>query len=64
MNVLVTGAFGNVGTYAVDALLARGATVRCLDVPSALSRRKARGYAGRVEMLWGDIRDKALVARA
>ena len=64
MNVLVTGAFGNVGTYAIDALLLRGATVRCLDVPSALSQRKARRYTRRVEVLWGDIRDKALVARS
>ena len=42
MKVLVTGAFGNVGTYAVDELLSRGATVCCLDIPSPLSKRKAR----------------------
>ncbi len=64
MRVLVTGAFGNVGTYAVEELLQRGETVRCLDVPSPLSKRKARPYAGKVEILWGDIRDTAVVARA
>ena len=64
MKVLVTGAFGNVGTYAVDELLSRGATVCCLDIPSPLSKRKARPYAGKVEIIWGDIRDTEVVARA
>jgi len=64
MRVLVTGAFGNVGTYAVDELLGRGVVVRCLDIPSPLSKRKARPYAGKVELLWGDIRDAQVVARA
>ena len=64
MKVLVTGAFGNVGTYAVDELLRRGATVRCLDVPSRMSKRKARPYAGKIEITWGDIRNTEIVARA
>ncbi|MGB9666607.1 MAG: NAD-dependent epimerase/dehydratase family protein [Candidatus Cryosericum sp.] len=64
MNILVTGAFGNVGTYAIDELLGRGASVRCLDIPSRLSKRKARPYARKVSIIWGDIRDPAVVARA
>jgi len=64
MRVLVTGAFGNVGTYAIDELLSRGATVRCLDIPSPMSKRKARPYAHKVEILWGDIRNTEVVARA
>ncbi|MCX6084854.1 MAG: NAD(P)-dependent oxidoreductase [Caldiserica bacterium] len=64
MRVLVTGAFGNVGTYAVDELLRRGTTVRCLDIPSRVSKRKARPFAGKVEILWGDIRKTEVVARA
>jgi len=53
MKVLVTGAFGNVGTYAVNELLRRGASVRCLDIPSRTSKRKARPYAHKVEIYWG-----------
>ncbi len=64
MKVLVTGAFGNVGTYAVDELLKRGIAVRCLDIPSPLSKKKARAYRGRTEIIWGDIRDRDTVARA
>ena len=64
MRVLVTGAFGNVGTYAVEELLNRGATVRCLDVPSSLSRKKSRPYERKTEIVWGDIRDPGTVARA
>jgi nucleoside-diphosphate-sugar epimerase len=64
MKVLVTGAFGNVGTYAVDELLNRGASVRCLDIPSRTSKRKARPYVQKVEIQWGDIRSPEVVARA
>ena len=64
MRVLVTGAFGNVGTYAVDELLRRGATVRCLDIPSRASKRKARPYAGKIDIIWGDIRNMKVMARA
>lgn len=64
MRVLVTGAFGNVGTYAIDELLSRGAAVRCLDIPSPMSKRKAGAYARKVEILWGDIRNTEIVARA
>jgi UDP-glucose 4-epimerase len=64
MKVLVTGAFGNVGTYAVQELLDRKAVVRCLDVPSPLSKKKARAYKGKAEIMWGDIRNPEVVARA
>ena len=42
----------------------RGATVRCLDIQSPLSKRNARPYAGKVEIVWGDIRNAEVVARA
>ncbi len=64
MKVLVTGAFGNVGTYSVNELLRRGASVRCLDIPSRTSKRKARPYAHKVEIYWGDIRSQEVVAWA
>lgn len=64
MRVLVTGAFGNVGTYAVKELQVRGAIVRCLDVPSRQSKKKARQFGNALDIVWGDIRDREVVARA
>ena len=64
MNVLVTGACGNVGRYAVQELIKRGAHVRALDVPCRTNRRTMARYPGVVEHWWGDIRDKSFVAQA
>lgn len=57
MNVLLTGAFGNIGQSALDELLERGHTVRCFDLrqkrmsvsldPMSRERRSSGGiYAG------------------
>jgi UDP-glucose 4-epimerase len=56
MKVMVTGAFGNIGTSLLDELTSRGHTVRSFDVASKGNRRRARAYQGRVEMVWGDVR--------
>jgi nucleoside-diphosphate-sugar epimerase len=64
VKVLVTGAFGNVGSHAVPELLRRGHAVRCFDLPTPANRRLARRLAGRVEVAWGDLRDAGSVARA
>jgi len=55
MRVLLTGAFGNVGTSALRELLAQGHTVRCFDVPSKANLRAARRLTGRAEVVWGDL---------
>ncbi len=62
--VLVTGAWGNIGVSAVEALLAEGHTVRAFDLPTPRNQRLARRYAERVETVWGDLRDRTDVARA
>lgn len=54
MRVLVTGAFGNIGSNTVDALLAQGAQVR------ALQHDKGDGdllkkWKGKVELVRGDV---------
>ncbi len=64
MNILVTGACGNVGMYAVQELVARGVHVRALDVYTKANGRKMARLGRAVEPFWGDIRDKSLVARA
>jgi nucleoside-diphosphate-sugar epimerase len=49
MKVLITGAFGNVGSHSLRELLARGHTVRAFDVPTPANQKIARRYAGRVD---------------
>ena len=64
MKVLLTGSFGNIGSHAVPELLRQGHAVRCFDLPEPRNRRLARRLAGRIEVVWGDVRDDRAVARA
>lgn len=64
MNVLLTGAFGNVGQSTIDELLARGIGVRCFDLPSRRNQRIARRYGQRIDVVWGDLRHLDDVRRA
>ncbi len=57
MNVLLTGAFGNIGRSTLDELLKRGYQVRCFDIKTRANERTARRYRGRIELLWGDLRN-------
>ncbi len=56
MHVLLTGAFGNIGMSALEALLARGHAVRCFDVPTAANRAQAARFGEKIEVVWGDLR--------
>lgn len=56
MRVLVTGAFGRLGQEGLERLLQEGHAVVAFDVPSRRNRREARSFAGRVQIVWGDIR--------
>jgi dTDP-L-rhamnose 4-epimerase len=67
-SVLITGGAGFIGSHLADALLARGHRVRVLDnlhpqVHGPLQKRPEY-LAADVELLVGDVRDRALVARA
>jgi nucleoside-diphosphate-sugar epimerase len=64
MRVLVTGAFGNIGSHTVDALVAAGATVRALRFAGERldPARRAR-WAG-VEIVDGDVREPATLVPA
>ena len=64
MNVLVTGALGNVGSYTVDALLDEGHVVVAFDVESPRARRLASRLDARVHVAWGDITDPASIRAA
>ncbi|HEY0494260.1 MAG TPA: NAD(P)-dependent oxidoreductase [Kutzneria sp.] len=61
MQVLVTGAFGNIGSSAAAQLRAQGHEVRHFDLPSKANLRRAQGAAN---VVWADIRDADAVQRA
>jgi len=65
MQVLLTGAFGNLGLFTARALLARGFHVTTFDVGSPRTHKLAAGLGSRerVQASWGDIRDPAAVRR-
>jgi len=64
MRVLLTGAFGNVGLYTVDALLEEDHDVVAFDLGSPRARRSASRLDPRVRVVWGDITDRASLAAA
>jgi short-subunit dehydrogenase len=64
MKILLTGAFGNVGTSALPELLRQGHTVRCFDLKTPANERAAARFADRIELAWGDLRRPEDVAAA
>jgi nucleoside-diphosphate-sugar epimerase len=64
MKVLVTGALGNVGSYAVGALLEEGHAVVALDLESPRTRKLAARLGERVRVHWGDVTDPASMRSA
>ncbi|MEO5576121.1 MAG: NAD-dependent epimerase/dehydratase family protein [Gaiellaceae bacterium] len=62
--ILVTGGCGFIGSHLVDDLLARGDSVRVLDLLHPLSHGGPPGYLNpAAEYVFGDVRDGELVAR-
>jgi len=57
MKVLVTGAFGNIGTETLSELLKRGHQVSAFDLKTRANKRKVWRYRGRLNVFWGDIRN-------
>ena len=60
--VLITGGFGNLGRYAVEACLRRGDHVRVFDRRTRFTEGVAKQFgsasrSGGVEVIWGDLRD-------
>jgi nucleoside-diphosphate-sugar epimerase len=54
VRVLVTGAFGNIGSHTVDALLGQGAQVRALEFEQGDADLRKK-WKGRVEVVPGDV---------
>ena len=55
MQVLLTGALGNIGLSTLRALLVEGHEVVAFDLESRRARRLASGFDGQVHFVWGDI---------
>lgn len=56
---LVTGGAGFIGSHIVEALAARGDTVRVFDNFSTGTEENLAGVNGKVEIISGDVRDQA-----
>jgi len=61
---LVTGGAGFIGSHIVERLLANGEKVRILDNFSTGKPANVAPFQGRVELVEGDLRDPAALARA
>ncbi len=80
MNVVVTGAFGNVGRSTVRALLEEGEAVSCFELPTKKNRKLSQkperlfslkrgeprllGWQNRLHFCWGDIRSSSDIEKA
>ena len=56
--VLLTGAFGNVGSATIEELLKKGYDVTTFDLNNRRNRNTARKYRKRIECIWGDLRNR------
>ncbi len=61
---LVTGGGGFIGSHLVDALLARGDSVRVLDNFSTGKQENLQHNIEQIELITGDLRDKKILAEA
>ncbi len=62
--VLVTGAFGNVGSSTIGHLLNAGHRVVATDLRSPHNERIAARFAGRLDVVWGNICETSLWQQA
>lgn len=58
--ILLTGAFGNIGTYTINFLLERGYEVICLDRKLPATQSVASSFGQKIKAVWGDITQPAV----
>lgn len=64
MNILLTGAFGNIGTSALEAMVNAGHRVHCFDLKTKANEKTATTFKDRVDVMWGDLRNANEIAAA
>ncbi|PVX52086.1 nucleoside-diphosphate-sugar epimerase [Balneicella halophila] len=63
--ILITGASGTVGSQVLDQLVAKNQyAITVFDVNSAKAEKRFAPYSDKIEIIYGDIRNKADVAKA
>ena len=64
MRVLLTGAFGNVGLSTLKELFKRGYKIVAFDIKTRKNHKISKKYKGKVEIVWGDLRNQEDVEKA
>jgi UDP-glucose 4-epimerase len=64
MKVLLTGAFGNVGSNALESLVEQGHQVTCFDIKTKANTKVAKRFKDKVNIIWGDLRRKEDISNA
>lgn len=64
--ILLTGAFGNIGESTLLALLDKKYDVKCFDIENETTRKQSSilSQSGQFETIWGDITDKESIRPA
>ena len=58
MKVLLIGAFGNVGLSTLKELLNKDYSVRVFEIYNRKNRKIAKKFKNRIDITWGDLRNK------
>ncbi|MCK5880545.1 MAG: NAD(P)-dependent oxidoreductase [Sinobacterium sp.] len=64
MKVLVTGSFGNIGSYTVNMLLKQNHDVTCFDLKTPKSVKASAAFPKNMTIKWGDMCNKSDVVSA
>jgi Nucleoside-diphosphate-sugar epimerases len=66
MHILLTGAYGNIGSSTLQELVKQGHTVRCFDIKTPRTEKMAHRFDDQpaVERYWADLRNVEQVQRA
>ncbi|MHA1556176.1 MAG: NAD-dependent epimerase/dehydratase family protein [Candidatus Heimdallarchaeota archaeon] len=57
MKILITGAFGSLGSHILDLLVKSDHNITCFSTNSNKSKRVAKKYRNQVDIFVGDIRN-------
>ena len=64
MKILLTGAFGNVGSSTLKELIKRNYDIRIFDIKNRRNKRLALKYKKDIEIFWGDLRNYKDIEKA